>query len=300
MRDGWETKPLEDVCEFSNGLWKGKKPPFVRTGVIRMTNFAEDGALDDSDIAQLDVEARQFEKRRLQFGDVILEKSGGGPRQPVGRVCLFDKSDGAFSFSNFTSAIRVRDPQELDYRYLHKFLHWTYLSGVTEGMQSHSTGIRNLNSTAYKGIRIPLPLLAEQQRVVGILEEAFAGMSTARENAEKNLRNARDVFESNLQSVFAQHGNGRMERRLGDVCRTSSGGTPLKSRKEFYEGGTIPWLMSGEVAQGDVRSATRFISQRGLEASSAKVFPKDTVLVAMYGATAGQVGILRFEAATNQ
>jgi type I restriction enzyme S subunit len=87
---------------------------------------------------------------------------------------------------------------------------------------------------------------------------------------------------------------------LGEVCKTGSGGTPLSSRKEFYEGGTIPWLVSGEVAQGNVREAKNFITAAGLENSAAKLFPRDTVLVAMYGATAGQVGILRFEAATNQ
>jgi type I restriction enzyme S subunit len=87
---------------------------------------------------------------------------------------------------------------------------------------------------------------------------------------------------------------------LGEVCKTGSGGTPLSSRKEFYEGGTIPWLVSGEVAQGNVREAKNFITPAGLENSSAKLFPRDTVLVAMYGATAGQVGILRFEATTNQ
>jgi type I restriction enzyme S subunit len=89
-------------------------------------------------------------------------------------------------------------------------------------------------------------------------------------------------------------------KTLGEVCKTGSGGTPLTSRKEFYEGGTIPWLVSGEVAQGNVREAKNFITTAGLENSAAKLFPKDTVLVAMYGATAGQVGILRFEATTNQ
>jgi type I restriction enzyme S subunit len=88
--------------------------------------------------------------------------------------------------------------------------------------------------------------------------------------------------------------------RLGELCVTGSGGTPLKERQEFYEGGTIPWILSGEVAQGDVLAASNFITERGLAKSSAKLFPIDTVLVAMYGATAGQVGILRFEAATNQ
>lgn len=87
---------------------------------------------------------------------------------------------------------------------------------------------------------------------------------------------------------------------LGEVCKTSSGGTPLSSRKEYYEGGNIPWILSGEVAVGNVRQAMSLITQQGLENSAAKLFPKNTVLVAMYGATAGQVGILRFEAATNQ
>src|SRR5260221_6089973 len=88
--------------------------------------------------------------------------------------------------------------------------------------------------------------------------------------------------------------------KLGEVCVTGSGGTPLKERKEYYEKGTIPWLMSGEVGQGEVTSAANFITRKGLENSAAKLFPKNTILVAMYGATAGQVGILRFEAATNQ
>ena len=71
-------------------------------------------------------------------------------------------------------------------------------------------------------------------------------------------------------------------------------------RRDYYDGGTIPWLNSGEVRQGVVRSAKTFITRLGLENSNARIFPKHTVLVALYGATAGQVGILDFEAATNQ
>ncbi|MFQ3576760.1 MAG: restriction endonuclease subunit S [Cytophagales bacterium] len=89
-------------------------------------------------------------------------------------------------------------------------------------------------------------------------------------------------------------------KRLGDVCETGAGGTPLKTHKDYYEGGTIPWLLSGEVSQGEIFEAKNFITEKGLKNSSAKLFPPNTVLVAMYGATAGQVGILRFEAATNQ
>ena len=89
-------------------------------------------------------------------------------------------------------------------------------------------------------------------------------------------------------------------KKLGEVCETGSGGTPLKMHKDYYEGGTIPWLLSGEVSQGEIIDAKNFITEKGLKNSSAKLFPQNTVLVAMYGATAGQVGILRFEATTNQ
>lgn len=87
---------------------------------------------------------------------------------------------------------------------------------------------------------------------------------------------------------------------IGDVFKTSSGGTPLKDKEEYYKGGTIPWLRSGEVSQGYITASELFITEEGLKNSSAKIFPIDTVLVAMYGATAGQVGILKFKAATNQ
>ena len=88
--------------------------------------------------------------------------------------------------------------------------------------------------------------------------------------------------------------------RIGDIFETSSGGTPLKNNEEYYLNGTIPWLRSGEVAQGYIFSSELCITELGLRNSSAKLFPVNTVLVAMYGATAGQVGLLKFEASTNQ
>ena len=218
MKAGWTKMTLDEACHFSNGLWKGEKDPLINVGVIRNTNFRKDGSLDDSEIAYLDVEAKKFDKRRLQFGDIILEKSGGGPKQPVGRVALFDKQDGLFSFSNFTSAVRVKDPKKLDFRFLHKFLYWTYLSGVTERMQSHSTGIRNLDANAYKSIEIAYPPIPEQQRIVAILDEAFEAIAAARANVEQNRQNARALFESYLQSVFSQRGEGWVEKPLGEIA----------------------------------------------------------------------------------
>ena len=89
-------------------------------------------------------------------------------------------------------------------------------------------------------------------------------------------------------------------KKVGDVFKTYSGGTPIKSHKEYYENGDIPWIRSGEVCRKYITESEMFITQAGLENSSAKFFPVDTVLVAMYGATAAQVGILKIRATSNQ
>ena len=88
--------------------------------------------------------------------------------------------------------------------------------------------------------------------------------------------------------------------KIGKLCKTYSGGTPLKNVKEYYQNGNIPWLRSGEVCKKYIFETELFITQKGLENSSAKYYPIDTVVVAMYGATAAQVGILKIEATSNQ
>ena len=89
-------------------------------------------------------------------------------------------------------------------------------------------------------------------------------------------------------------------KKLGEICETTSGGTPSKDHNEYYEGGTIPWLRSGEVANRNITRTEMFITQKGVDNSSAKLIPQNSVVIAMYGATVGQVGILRIEATTNQ
>ena len=89
-------------------------------------------------------------------------------------------------------------------------------------------------------------------------------------------------------------------KKIGDVYNTSSGGTPLTRKKEYYENGTIPWINSGEVSKKEINFADNFINELGLNSSNAKLFPQGTVLLAMYGATAGKVALLNIEASTNQ
>jgi len=91
------------------------------------------------------------------------------------------------------------------------------------------------------------------------------------------------------------------EVKLGDIAYTKSGGTPKRGFKAFWENGTIPWLKSGELNDNkNITENTEFITQVAIENSSAKLFPKGSLLLAMYGATAGKLGILGKDAATNQ
>ena len=220
--NNWVKETLINVCEFSNGLWTGKKPPFVKVGVIRNTNFTKDCKLDDSDIVILDVEVSQYKKRKLQYGDIILEKSGGGPKQPVGRVVVFEKENGEYSFSNFTSVIRIIDKTKLDFQYLHRFLFYEYVSGSTEPMQTHSTGIRNLIFDDYKEIEVPIPSLQEQANIVSTLDEAFSTLEQAKENIQKNIENVNELYQSQLYTII--HSDSNFEKStLGKSCEFFNG-----------------------------------------------------------------------------
>ena len=186
----WRTKKLHEVCDIQSGLWKGKKEPFTTALVLRNTNFTAAGKFDYSDVVELEVETKQLTKREVIKNDIILEKSGGGDKTPVGRVCIHKaESKVPFSLSNFTARIRVLDTKELDAKFLHRFLYFLYISGKTEPMQRHSTGIRNLQLSQYKEIDVPLPPLAEQQRIVAKLDAAFAEIDTAVKSKVRALNN---------------------------------------------------------------------------------------------------------------
>jgi len=297
---GWEIKKLGDVCVFNNGLWTGKTPPFINVGVIRNTNFTKDGKLNDTNIAYLDVEQSLFNKRKLQYGDIILEKSGGGPKQPVGRVIIFDKKEGNFSFSNFTSVIRISNPKTVDFTYLHRFLFHCYISGITETMQSHSTGIRNLKFDDYKEINIPLPPLPEQRRIVAILDECFTAIAKAKANAEQNLKNAKEIFESYLNSVFANKGEGWEIKKVNEIGIAQTGTTPKTVEKENY-GDFIPFIKPADVdfsGVGDIRYDNEGLSEIGLK--KGRKMEKGSILMVCIGATIGKVGYAEQEVSCNQ
>ncbi|MBF7048450.1 restriction endonuclease subunit S [Campylobacter volucris] len=169
---------------------------------------------------------------------------------------------------------------------------------------------KTLNKQKLKQIKIPLPPLKEQKRIVGILDESFANIDESIKILEQDLLNLDELMQSALQKAFNplkdttkenyQLPQGWEWKSLGDIAVTSSGGTPLRNKKEYWENGTIKWLKSGELNDGYIDFIEENITQEAIKHSSAKIFSKGTLLIAMYGATAGKLGILDLDSATNQ
>lgn len=161
-------KPLDKLVTFQSGLWKGENGELQTVKVLRNTNFKlNNGFLDYSDVAEIDVETTQLLTRTLQYGDIILEKSGGSDTQAIGRVVLFDKEDDneTYSYSNFCSRIRVNNAYEVNPLYLWIVLHNFYCKGGTIPLQN---GIRllNIDMAGYSKIKIPVPPIDIQKQIV--------------------------------------------------------------------------------------------------------------------------------------
>lgn len=221
MKEGWVYKKLGEIATTINGLWKGKKEPFVNVGVIRNANFTKDITLDFSKIEYLNVEERQYQKRKLQKGDLIVEKSGGSEKQPVGRTVLFN-AEGEFSVSNFTSILRINNQNEITPEFLYKYLLYIYREGRTKEMQNAATGIHNIIFEKFLAISTPIPSLSEQQRIVSYLDAEFAKIEALKANAEKQLQAAKDLFQAALKEMLTPK-EGWVEKKLGEIADIKGG-----------------------------------------------------------------------------
>ena len=170
---GWCTTSIKNICDNINGLWKGKKDPFINVGVIRNANFTKDFKLDYSNIEYIDVEQRAFSQRHLKNGDLIIEKSGGSDNYPVGRAILYEGKDELYSFSNFTMVLRIKDKNIISSKFLYYFLLDKYKKGVMRTMQTQTTGLHNLILDKYLSMELCIPPYSEQKRIIDAIEELF-------------------------------------------------------------------------------------------------------------------------------
>jgi len=160
------------------------------------------------------------------------------------------------------------------------------------------TTVKHISSKQIAAIEFPIPPLAEQRRIVTILDEAFAGLEVMRANAEKNLQNARELFDRYLQSVLRQRGPGWAEKTLQSVSiefgRGKSKHRPRGDARLL--GGKYPFIQTGDVANSNHRiiGYSQTYNEAGLAQS--KLWPKGTVCIAIVGANVAETAILGFDA----
>ena len=228
MKTGWQTKKLGEVCSFLN---RGVSPKYVEKGGIAVLNqrCVRDHVVSFEVGRRHDVKAKSVsDERLLRAGDVLVNSTGTGtlgrvaqlredPPEPTtvdSHVTIVRPSPGQF-FPEFFGYV-LRDIED-------------ELKESGEGCGGQTELNRSVLAEKFE-VRFPQSL-AEQQRIVGLLDEAFEGLATAKANAEKNLQNARALFESHLQSVFTQRGPGWVETTIGAEIKFIDyrGKTPVKT-----------------------------------------------------------------------
>ena len=297
-------KKLTDICEIITGEWgtEIKENSQNIVSVIRTTNFLNNGKIDiqNKELVKREMDKNKIEQKKLKKGDIIIEKSGGSPNQPVGRVVFFNlNSNDIFLCNNFTSILRIKE--KINSKYIFYFLRNSYKNNKVLKFQNKTTGIINLKLQDYlNGSCIYLPELRIQNKVVNILDilESILEKNQNYLNYLKEL--TKSLFTRMFGDIKSNDKNWKIYK-FSEKLKISSGGTPSKANKIYWENGTISWIGSNMCNDEIItKNDGKFITEEGLKNSSAKIYKMNTVIVALVGATIGKTGLLKFETSTNQ
>ena len=224
----------------------------------------------------------------------------------VGQVIYYD---GQFEVYQRTYVLqKIIESFSLKYLYYHILGFWeNYNHDKQYGSATNYIKMGNFLNYIF-----PLPpTLTEQQRIVNRIETMFAKLDQAQEKAQTVL----DSFETRKAAILHKAFSGQLridneeltianreDTTIGECCKLGSGGTPSKSHPEYYENGIIPWLKTGEIDWKDIYEVGKKIAHEGVDNSSAKNFPAESVVVAMYGmgVTRGKAAIIKIPTTTNQ
>lgn len=225
----------------------------------------------------------------------------------IGKVCMTDRP--SFTNQQINSVVVNEDKHD-------PFFVYHLMTTLRDELKSNAGGAATpiINKTAFSKIEVSVPSLLAQRRIAGIL----SAYDELIENSQRRIRilesMARALYREwfvffrfpghesvpRVASVLGEIPRGWEVAAFGELYDTGSGGTPSRARPEYFEEGTIDWVKSQELLDGFVLSTGERITERALKESSAKLFPANTVLIALYGATIGKLAILSRAAATNQ
>jgi type I restriction enzyme S subunit len=292
MKAGWQTSTLGDVLAVIRNGVNCKQDKSGNGERISRIESISDATFDLDKVGYAELSERDKEKNRLLPGDILFSHINSAVH--VGKTAVFASDEPVYHGVNL---LLMRPKEVVTSAYLDHALKYLFQSGYWRGVCKQSVNQASVNQQDISRVEIRYPKsLAEQQRIVGLLDEAFEGLATAKANAEKNLQNARALFESHLQSVFTQRGPGWVEKTLGDVFTTATGTTPPKNNVDFY-GDFMPLVKPPELCDEAFDSAPDGLSEAG--AAVARTLPAKSILVSCIG-NLGKIGLNIVPVAFNQ
>ena len=286
MNNGWQTRRLGDLCEIKLGKTPARANEEFWDKKREMSNVW----LSIADLLNGDDNVVADSKE-------YLSDKGAAISQIVRKGTLlasFKLTLGRLAFAGrdlFTNeaiaALNIINEHELSKEFLFYFLHFFDWDKATEGDVKLKG--KTLNKAKLKEMAVHFPPLAAQQRIVGILDEAFEGIATAKANAEKNLQNARAVFESHLNAVFTQRGEGWVKKPLAELCDIKHG---FAFKSEFFtDQGDYVMLTPGNFYEsGGYRNRGEKQKYYCGEIPPGYILEKGDMLIAMTEQAAGLLG----------
>jgi len=240
--EDWKVAKLSSLAFINYGYTESATADPIGPRFLRITDIQSDG-VDWSRVPFCPIEAAELNKFRLANDDIVFARTGA----TTGKSFLVQEPPEAV-FASYLIRLRLRT-QELLPRFVNLFFQTAeYWSAIAAGSTGSAQG--GFNASKLGDLSIRFPSVIEQRRIVTILDEAFEGIATAKANAEKNLQNAREVFESALDAALSRHGGKFVETSLGDEVDLVAGyAFPSKG----YVANGIRLLRGDNIMQGYLR-----------------------------------------------
>lgn len=289
MTGGWKTQDLSDLATVAAGNSAPQDEALFADGTVPFFRTSDVGRIRFGDIitaADLLNERGARGLRRFPSGTILFPKSGASTFLNH-RVMM--QSDGCVSSHLATITAK---PESAEPRFLFYFLATVRAQDM---VQDHA--YPSLNLPLISGIKVLTPSLPEQRRIVAILDESFEGIATAKANAEKNLQNARELFDSQLLALLHDEKGTWVRKTLKQVSidfgRGKSKHRPRNDPKLY--GGPYPFIQTGDVRGSDhlITEYTQTYSVDGLAQS--KLWPRGTLCITI-AANIAETGVLDFDA----
>lgn len=293
MRKGWDKQKLKDLCEV---ITKGTTPTsigfdFTQTGInfIKIESITTDGKFIKDKFAAISEKCNSALKRsQLKENDILFSIAGA-----LGRTAIVNKEILPANTNQALAIVRLKENINVYSRFVLLALN---LDLMFEQVEKSKGGVaqQNLSLQQLGDFEIPIPPLPEQKHIVAILDEAFATIDKAKANTEKNLQNAKELFESYLQGVFE---NGSWETyRFADLCNLITCGV-ASTPKYVDESIGVPFLSAQNVKDGKVvLDKYKFISKEFHAELTKKNKPqKGDILYSRVGAKYGEAGVVEHD-----